>query len=502
MSMKSDSEQMSEYFDRLHEHFRNHGDRTALSDHENSISYTELLSRADALSRYLAAQGIEPGDRAALLAKPGIDWGIAFFGVLLSGAVLVPLDTLMSVDEMKEIIEHAEPSLLISTEDFKGQGGRLSQSSPHIILNEGIETSDTEVRLGGRNADDVMAIIYTSGTTGTPKGIMATYGNLLSQVREVGDFMGYEPEDVSLSVLPLNYMMELTIGFLCPLYVGARVHFCDSLYPQDIMAAAQGHDVSFMVMVPRLLKLMRRMIGDTPNPMGNKLKAIICGSAPVSEELLDYFQSFGVKVCQGYGMTETSPVIAANSPSHNKPGSVGRPYTGVEVKIAEDEEILVRGPSVMKGYFKDEEQTDAIIKEGWLHTGDLGSIDEDGYLHIHGRKKDLIVLSSGKNVYPEQLAEYFLRLDLVQDACIFHISEEEYDMRGEGLCIVINPADKFEGNPKQMAEGLRELAGSIDAYKRPTHMVVTTEPLPKTHSMKTKRFLVKAWLKEQDMVQL
>jgi len=195
-------------------------------------------------------------------------------------------------------------------------------------------------------------------------------------------------------------------------------------------------------------------------------------------------------------------VIAANSPSHSKLGSVGRRYTGVEVKFAEDEEILVRGPSVMKGYFKDEERTDAIIKEGWLHTGDIGSMDEDGYLHIHGRKKDLIVLSSGKNVYPEQLAEYFLRLDLVQDACIFHISEEEYDMRGEGLCIVINPTDKFEGNPEQMAEGLRELAESIDAYKRPTHMVVTTEPLIKTHSMKTKRFLVRAWLKEQKMIRL
>ncbi|MCZ6849282.1 MAG: AMP-binding protein, partial [Alphaproteobacteria bacterium] len=181
--MNARPESMSEILGLLHERFRNHGDKTVLSDQNSHISYIDLLRRADGLSRYLAAQGIKPGDRVALLASPGIDWGIAFFGVLLSGAILVPLDTLMSVQEMREIITHAEPSMLISTEDFKDQGADLAQSFPHIVLGMGLEMSESNaaVNLGDRSADDVMAIMYTSGTTGAPKGIMATYNNLLSQ---------------------------------------------------------------------------------------------------------------------------------------------------------------------------------------------------------------------------------------------------------------------------------------------------------------------------------
>ncbi len=482
----------------LSDAFAGHGDKRALSDRKGTLSYSQLLAQAEEFSRHIASLGIRPGNRVCLLARPGTDWGMAFFGILFSGATIIPLDIMMTPADLRAVIAHADPSLVICGPEFEKTVSQASNVPCQVLGRPFPGGAEAKPDISTRRMDDVMVIIYTSGTTGAPKGIMATYRNMLSQVMPSIDFMGAAPDDSILSILPLNYMMELALGFLCPLSAGLHAHFCDSIYPHDVMAAAKQHGVAFMVMVPRLLTLTQRAMqpGDKA-PFGPRFKAILCGGAPLAAEHIDFFRSAGVTVCQGYGMTETSPVIASNTPAHNRPGSVGRVYPGMEVRIAPDGEILVRGSNVMKGYFRDEEQTRAAFDGDWLRTGDLGSFDAEGYLYLQGRKKDLIILSCGKNVYPEQLAEYFLRLPAVKEACIVHVPD---GVAGEGLCLVLHLSDKYATETGKLADEISAFSKALDSYKRPRWIAVSKEPLAKTNSLKTRRFLVEKWLETQDLI--
>ncbi|HVR43265.1 MAG TPA: long-chain fatty acid--CoA ligase [Thermoanaerobaculia bacterium] len=373
-----------------------------------------------------------------------------------SGAAVVFVSNREQLGKMKEIGRHC-PALRVIVM-FDGEGAEGPQvRSYEAVLEEGRAIEDREpgrfeALLRERRPDDLATIVYTSGTTGNPKGAMLTHGNVTSNIKASIDPFRIEPGLIALNILPLSHILERMVDFAY-LYKGATIAYAEDVTRvADNLLELRPH---FFAAVPRLFEKMQGRILETvsqapalrqkifhwalgvgkerlpyrvegkPMPPGLKLKSaiadrlvfrkiteklggrirfIISGGAPLSAEIAAFFIGAGIDIYEGYGLTETSPVIAVNTPQARRIGTVGRPVPGVEVRIAEDGEILTRGPHVMRGYFNNDEATEkAIDRDGWFHTGDIGVLDEDGFLRITDRKKDIIVNAYGKNIAPQPL---------------------------------------------------------------------------------------------------
>lgn len=551
------------------------------------VSYGELQHQVEWLAADLMARGVAAGDRVAILSESRPEWVVAFFAALASGAVAVPLDAKLTLHELACQVENAAPSVLFVSSDRAAVGRELADRLPgieHVIGLDRDPTEDSADSIGAsrvgvvrqahherkeaaqrehsepRRLDDVAVITYTSGTTGSPKGVMTTFGNLLFQVRSGAELFGLGSQDVSLSILPLNHLLELAGSLLVVLHRGGQVCFVGSLFPQDVADAIRERNVTRMVVVPMFLALLMRDIdrrverGSRVAPvafkaalavarcipltslrralfaplhheLGGALRDFICGGAPLDPAVAQFFECLGFSVYQGYGMTETSPAIATNAPGANRLGSVGRPLPGVAVRIdpahatVGDGEILTRGPHLMRGYFRREDLTlEAMDTEGWLHTGDIGRFDRDGYLYVTGRIKDLIVLGGGKKVLPEEVEAELGASPLFAEVCVVGRRARDGIAAGtESVCAVVVPSavllaaverrtalDEVRTNGRsnralhEAAE--REVEGAVRdlaAFKRPTSVVVRLEELPKTSTRKVRRTLVREWLDRQ-----
>jgi long-chain acyl-CoA synthetase len=453
------------------------GDRPFLVRRERGTwrfrSWSEIRAQAIALARCLAAHGVRPGDRVAIVAENRPEWCVADLACMALGAVTVPAYATWTAEDHAYLIGHAEAVAVIVgggpiadriESALRGHPPRrlvvalerrpdVPVGTPLLSWHEALALGrDSGAELAGERAstDDLACFIYTSGTGGRPKAVMLTHGSIManlegawSLLEEVG--IG---DDVFLSFLPLSHAFEHTVGQFLPIAVGAQIWYADGAerLSQDLLEARP----TIFTCVPRLLEVMRQRIiaqverqGHVRGKLfratlalglrrlalggldpvralvdslldrlvrtqvrarfGGRLKAMVSGGAPLNPEVGRFFLALGVPLLQGYGQTEASPVISANRPRRNKVETVGLPLEGVEVRIAEDGEILVRGKLVMKGYFKDPESTAATLRDGWLHTGDIGQIDGDGFLSITDRKKDIIVLSGGDNVAPQKV---------------------------------------------------------------------------------------------------
>lgn len=337
------------------------------------------------------------------------------------------------------------------------------------IENAGGVRGEFESRLRSVKKDDLASIIYTSGTTGPPKGVCLTHDNFLSNCRSSADLLPLGEGDINLSFLPLSHVFERMAGYYFPLFLGGAIAYAENMdsVPQNLREVRP----TVVCAVPRFYEKMQMNItnavaqgtsskqkifnwalkvgkahtnaklnGLWPTPfvcagyaianllvfskirkaVGGRLKFFISGGAPLSKELAEFFYSVGILILEGYGLTETSPVISCNSVRNFKFGSVGKPIKDVEVKIAPDGEILARGPNVMKGYYKNEQATKEMINsEGWLHTGDIGFIDEEGYLHITDRKKDIIITAGGKNIAPQNIENLIKSDSYIQEVILY-----------------------------------------------------------------------------------
>jgi long-chain acyl-CoA synthetase len=447
-----------------------------------SISSSELYQSVVGVARALRGWGISKGDRVAILSENRPEWTIADFACLLIGAVVVPVYTTLTGEQTAYILhDSGARAIFVSTEKhlLKVQSIQDQTAVERIVVMDGVETAhavhmqrlmhegpkerDAQFDSAARalESDDLATIIYTSGTTGTPKGAMLTHGNMASNIAHSLSGFAIRGGEISVSFLPLSHVTARHVDFamLSRGVTLAYVSFLDQL-PQALLEVrptifvgvprvyekihtqvdlkAKGFPKKFIYRWALLVgrahrseiladsrpaslawKLCDRLVYSKVRAgMGGRAEVFISGGAPLGRELAEWYVDIGIRIDEGYGLTETSPVIAVNSPAAHKLGTVGKPLANVEVRTAEDGEILVRGPSVFKGYWKRPEETQAALTDGWFKTGDIGNVDGDGFLSVTDRKKDLIKTSGGKFIAPQPLENSLKHNALIGEAVV------------------------------------------------------------------------------------
>jgi long-chain acyl-CoA synthetase len=434
---------------------RRYGPRTALRYKAHGlyhdVSWDRYLADAHACAAALLAHGVRPGDRVGLLAENRLEWLLADMGILAAGAVNVPAHPTLSARQLAEQFAHAEISWLFvagtalyaKVRDLPRQVAGLHG----VVLFDRVPGADVPTwpafllegrralaRLGGEldqritrlGRDDLATLMYTSGTTGNSKGVMLTHGNLLSNALSMVTGAGVSDDAIVLSWLPYSHIYGRLVDHYLTLAAGATL--CLAERQETLLENLQEIRPTNFSAVPRFYeKVLAAVSAAGPAEARQRLRQLFgpriewlnSGGAPLPLHVAQAYTDAGLVLLQGYGLTETSPVITFNRKDANRLGTVGQPVPGVEVRIAPDGEILTRGPHVMKGYWKDPQATAETIRDGWLHTGDLGHLDADGYLTITGRKKDLLVLSNGKKVVPAQLEGLLAADECIDQALVY-----------------------------------------------------------------------------------
>ena len=489
-----------------------------------SCSYQRLDRRARQMNRWLAQQGIGAGDKVLLWAPNSPSWAVAFWGIICRGAIVVPVD-FMSNQERAATIADLTGARLVIQSRFKLEG----LSGPPSVLIEDLEFLLDPLlplnELATPTPDSTAELIYTSGTTGAPKGVILTHRNLVANLLQVNAHLPVVTEKFTfLSLLPLSHMFEQMAGFFIPLYHGAAIVYLRTLKPSAIMAALAAEDIYAVIAVPRLLQLLKgsieaefaslRLAGllrrllrrgeRLPRPLrkslfflvhrkfGRHFTLFVSGGAPLDPELFRFWNALGFMVVEGYGLSECSPVLTANTLQRQERGSVGMALPGVEVKI-ENNEILVRGANVFSGYEQNPTATTAAFApEGWFRTGDLGEIDEEGWLRIKGRSKELIVTGAGINVYPDEIERIVNALPGVREACVLGLDRGG----GEEVHAVLLLSDEAESAEAIIVAANRRL----DALQQITSFSLWPEAdFPKTTTLKIQKFKVRQQLLERQV---
>ncbi|HVM02609.1 MAG TPA: class I adenylate-forming enzyme family protein, partial [Acidimicrobiales bacterium] len=437
----------------------------------DEATYAELDRRAAAVAARLAAAGVAPGDRVVLAAPPGGWWVAALVGILRAGAVAVPLDPGLTGAERAPMLAASAPAAALDAAalDALAGAGALGGPGPEPVA-------------ARRRPGDPALIVWTSGTTGAPKGVTLTLGNVAYSVEQA--MAGQRPTaaDRWLSLLPAHHLLELCCGVLPALASGGAVYVARTLMAAEVGAVVRDRGITKMVAVPLVLRLLEGALA------GSALEAVYCGGAPLDPAVVERYAGAGIAVYPGYGLTEAAPTVAMNTPAAHRPGSVGRPLAGTEARIGAGGEILVRSPGVMAGYWGDDALTAATVDAGgWLHTGDVGRLDGDGFLFVTGRAKRLVVLESGKKVQPEEVERALAGSDRFAEVCVVGVTARRRAGRGEQVCAVVVPSPAMlarHGDPGSLLhEAASEVAhrtAGLSGYKRPTVVKVSTAPLPRT----------------------
>ena len=478
--------------------------------------YSELWEASGQVAAFLLRQGIAKGDRVVIWAPNRPEWVLALFGCLRLGAIAVPFDIRSAPEFVAAVLGQTEPKFAFVSQ-FTPENAEI-EALPHLNI------EDLEDVLAGDYAepprvevaaDDIAEIMFTSGTTGAPKGVILTHGNIISNVvagcREVMP----QPHWRLLSLLPLSHMLEQTVGHLAVLFGGGRIVYPVSRQPSILVRTMQENGITSIVLVPQALELFmnaierqaeltgkkeqlakflriaarlpvwarRKLFGQVHRRFGGKLQFVMCGGARLEPALAEKWEALGVMVLQGYGTTEAAPIIACNSFQYKKLDALGKVLPGQEVRIASDGEIHTRGPNVTPGYWNQPEITEASFEDGWYKTGDLGYIDEDGFLYFKGRKKDLIVLANGQNVYPEDIEPLLQNHGAVEDAVVVGMPSPN---GGEDVHAVMITSDGSEGGPV-----IAEVNSQLAAHQQIRGFSIwPDEEFPRTHTLKVKKNLV------------
>lgn len=400
-------------------------------------SYREVFQLSQAVAKKLRDRGIRKGDNILIWAANSPFWVAGFFGIQLAGATAVPLNVQSQEEFTRKIVKLTQAKFILKSK-FLPKIAALNSLDLETL------TPQLNLKLPEARENDLAEIVYTSGTTGFPKGVMLTHKNILANIRSCTAVIEISPNDRALSILPLSHMFEQIADLFLPMAAGAQVTYPGAVNSINISKNLVEDKITKMAAVPEFLRLVIRKIEETPagflitlggkipsmaarrliswpiiSQFGGALTTIVSGGAPLDPEVAKKWEALGMYVLQGYGTTEASPVISANSYRDRNISSVGKPLPGVQVKIATDGEILVKGENVTSGYYGNLQKTkEAFAKGGWYKTGDLGYIDSDGHLFVRGRKKYMIVTEAGENVYPEDIEFELSKFGQIKDSCV------------------------------------------------------------------------------------
>ena len=531
---------------------------------DEPISYSDLKRQIDHLSVFLKNQGVMHGDRIAILGENSPQWGIAYFAITTMGAVAVPILPDFHASEIHHILRHSGSKVIFISERFyhKIEDLDFTEFNSIILMNDFsiinpatskatlrqlIAEGSKELRkiknlvlsLAGLiqrevTEDDIASIIYTSGTTGHSKGVMLTHKNIVWNASASAKIPDINENDRMLSILPLAHVYECTLGLILPMMYGASVYYVkkpptaavllpalekvkptmmltvpliiEKMYKTRIMPEIKKRIIvrlvyKFPMIRKRIHKLAGKKLMET---FGGALRFFGVGGAALSPEVERFLLEAEFPYAIGYGLTETSPLVAGANAEKTRYRSTGPIVPGLEVRIESSDpksgigEITVRGPSVMKGYYRDSERTEEVLsREGWFHTGDLGSFDKNGYLYINGRLKNVILGPSGENIYPEAIESVIHRSDIVLESLTYqdegqlvariYLDYEKLDVEFSSMGLTESQA---RARIVQLLEDIRKQVNEqVSSFSRINRVIEQTEPFEKTPTQKIKRYL-------------
>jgi long-chain acyl-CoA synthetase len=526
----------------------------------SQMHYGEVHRQVLGVARGLVAMGLEPGARVAILSENRPEWVLAYLGAFFAGLTTVPLDIQISPAEWRRLLDDSESRAVFVSGNLVArlkEALRDSELLHKLVCFDGLEGEQDPLKnlkgfvdqafphgsvppLPRTSMEDVVSIIYTSGTTGKPKGVMLTMGNIMASMSGMLNAVRVDEHDNLLCLLPLQHVLASVVNVLAPLYLGAQVTFADTLKRSEILAALQEAGITIMVAVPQFfylfhdriqdelarksaiaMKLFRTLLrlngftqrhlranlgriffGRVHRSFGDRLRIFVSGGSAFDPRVAQDFYDMGFTILQGYGLTETTGACTVTRIEKNVVGSVGQPLSGVEVRILQPDdsgvgEVLIRGPIVMKGYYRNPAATEETMADGWFRSGDLGRLDAGGSLFITGRKKEIIVLPNGKNIYPDEIEAHYLQCPYIQEIAVLGIAQPESHERSERLHAVVVPnfealkAAKIANAREILLYEIGRLSGQLPKYKRLMSYQFQKEPLPRTTTRKIKRLELK-----------
>ena len=520
------------------------------------ITHKEFRENINALGTTLIQMGLKD-KRIAVISENRYEWELSYLAVAAGVGVIVPLDKALPDNELESLILRSQVEAIIYSSKYDTIMNTLREKKNTNLKyfismdleenTQGIYAEKALVEKGKKlladgnktyidakiDAEKMGIMLFTSGTTAMSKAVMLSHKNLVTNVMDIIQRFDLTDEDRFLSFLPLHHVFECTVGFLYPISIGGSIAFCEGV--KHMAENIKEFEITAMISVPAvfdiiyrkvmktiekkgklanlekgkkvsqfLLKmkidLRKQLFKEVHESLGPKLKLVVTGGAALDPETEKGFNDLGFDVEQGYGLTETAPVIAAETPKCRRLGSIGKKFPSVEVKIDDPDEegigeLMAKGPSIMLGYYENEEATkSALESDGWFHTGDLARIDKDGFIYISGRKKSVIVLNNGKNVFPEEIETLLNKVEGIKETFVFEKKEDDGDVK---VCVeivydkeLIKKLYNIEGeeNIKEFLwDKVKEVNKLMPKYKYVREMVITEEPLIKTTTLKIKR---------------
>lgn len=495
--------------------------KLAITFKDDKYTYEQLLRYSQIYADKFSLESVP--EKVMICSQNSPEWCFAFYGAMRCKSIVVPLDAQSTKKEIEYVINDCRPDIVFVSDDRKDLFSDINLYGARLYTKDDVQLSDddsiaaTDIPMG--NMEDTMLINYTSGTTGSPKGVMLSYKNVMFNVDSVSKQVPIYQEDSNVMVLlPLHHILPLLGSLVAPLYMGGTLHIAEAMNAESIIKTLNAGQVSIIIGVPRLYDMLvkgimtkvnasfvtrllykitkligsdavsRLVFSSVHKKFGGHLKYLVSGGAALSIETATILKTLGLYVLEGYGMTETAPMISFTRPGRRKVGYAGELLPNIEAKISEKGEILVKGDNVMQGYYKKEEETAQIIKDGWLHTGDMGVLDKYG-LKITGRIKEIIVTSNGKNINPELLEKEFIAASTyVQEIGIF--------LNGDALHAAVRPEmtairqRSLEEMDSLIKEEVTRFNAEQPQYKRIKQYHIMSEELPKTRLGKVQRFLL------------
>lgn len=468
-------------------------------------TYLDVDRDSMAVSRMVESMGME-GKHIALIGTTTYQWIVSYFGIVGSGSVAVPIDAQLPADAVCELLERADVEMLVFDEIRRDVAEAVKEKCPsvrYILSMQAEEAADgvqslsmlTALHAGEYEKEldggQLATILFTSGTTGKSKGVMLSHRNLVDNA--VCLDMKIPAGTISMTLLPINHVYCLTMDIIKGLHIGLVICINDSI--MHVQRNMKLFKPEIVLLVPLVIESIYGKLKDAgsliPKKMvakaafGGNLRIICSGGAYLDPDYVDKFKEYGITILQGYGMTECSPVISTNLEWENKKGSVGKLLPNCEAKVV-DEEIWVRGSSVMQGYYKMPEQTAETLEDGWLKTGDLGYVDEDGFVYITGRRKNLIILANGENVSPEELENQLSRSALVKEILVREKDKViEAEIFPDYEYAKKKHVKDIQGKLQELVDGFNQ---DMPVYKRIYSLIVRETEFEKTPSKKIKRF--------------